>query len=263
MNHPKNPAESVRPAVTEEAPDSRPIDRHLELHAPRDRFDPTRTDVSPKIQRAIAEQLPLEAIVMTADIRCSSAILKESLDIPHFASILDDFVGEFRTVLCFHNGWFDKFTGDGFICYWLVEDSFDSRMEAILTFAATIMEHFRSYYYPAFIANMRNVPTGIGLSIGIDAGPCYLMPIAGDLTLVGSPIVGSVRMANAARSPYELIMNTYAGRRLTHAHPNHKGELASDLEFRVRDVHVTTKEYPDGQGVYTVTFFKNGRNLFY
>lgn len=244
------------PAVTH-------IDGHLERHAPRDRFDPARTDVSSRVRRAIANREPVEAIVLTADIRRSSAILNESLDILTFAGILDDFVGEFRTVLSFHNGWFDKFTGDGFICYWLVENSYESRMETVLTFAATIMEHFRSYYYPAFVANMRNVPTGIGLSVGIDAGPCHLAPIAGDLTLLGPPIIGSVRMANAARSPYELLVNTYAGRRLVNDRSTGKGQLASDLEFRVRGVHVTTKEYPDGQGVYAVTFFKNGRNLFY
>lgn len=261
MNPPKLAAEHLREVSG--LAHSRQIDRHIEIHAPRDRFDPARTNVSPHIQRAIAENKPVEAIVLTADIRRSSAILKESLDIPHFAGILDDFVGEFRTTLSFHNGWFDKFTGDGFICYWLVEDSFDSGMELVLTFAATIMEHFRRYYYPAFIANMRNVPTGIGLSLGIDAGPCHLVPIAGDLTLVGAPIVGSVRMADAARSPYELLINTYAGRRLTRDQSVHKAKLSTDLEFRARGVHVSTKEYPDGQGAYSVIFTKDGRNLFY
>jgi len=238
------------------------MDRHLQRHAPRDRFDPTRTDVSSKIRRSIAERQPVEAIVMTADIRRSSSVMKESIDILQFANILDDFVGEFRTVLHFHNGWFDKFTGDGFICYWLVEEEFSTQMETVLAFSATVMESFRSYYYPAFLANLRNIPSGVGLSIGIDAGLCHVAPIAGDLTLVGPPIVGAVRMANAARKPYELLMNAYPGNRLTEGATRNSGQLATELDYRATQCCVETKEYPEGQEAYAFHFLKNGANLF-
>ncbi|MDP2170598.1 MAG: hypothetical protein Q8J96_09265 [Rhodocyclaceae bacterium] len=238
------------------------VDRQLQRHAPRDRFDPTRTDVSPRIRRAITERLPVEAIVMTADIRRSSSVMKESIDILQFANILDDFVGEFRTVLCYHNGWFDKFTGDGFICYWLVDEGFATQMETVLAFSATVMESFRSYYYPAFLANLRNMPSGVGLSIGIDAGPCYVAPVAGDLTLVGLPIVGAVRMANAARKPYELLMNAYPGNRLTDGASRNSGQLATDLRYQAAPCCVQTKEYPEGQEAYSFNFLKNGKNLF-
>ncbi|MDP2795755.1 MAG: hypothetical protein Q8O25_17000 [Sulfurisoma sp.] len=238
------------------------IDRHLQRHAPRDRFDPTRTDVSPKIRRSIAERQPVEAIVMTADIRRSSSIMRESIDTLQFANILDDFVGEFRTVLCYHNGWFDKFTGDGFICYWLIEDSFAAQMETVLAFSATVMESFRGYYYPAFVANLRNIPSGVGLSIGIDAGPCHVAPVAGDLTLLGQPIVGAVRMANAARRPYELLMNAYPGNRLTESSTRNTGKLATDLNYQAIKCVVDTKEYPEGQEAYAVTFLKGGQNIF-
>ncbi len=238
------------------------IDRHLERHAPRDRFDPTRTEVSSRIRRAIADREPIEAIVLTADIRRSSALMKESIDALQFATILDDFVGEFRTVLCYHNGWFDKFTGDGFICYWLVENSFASHMETVLAFSATVMENFRRYYYPAFLGNLRNIPSGVGLSIGIDAGPCHVAPIAGDLTLVGLPIVGAVRMADAARRPYELLMNAYPGNRLTDGAQNRVYDLAGALHYTAENVRVPTKEYPDGQEAYRIDFRKGERSLF-
>lgn len=242
--------------------DRKPIDHHLNRHAPRDRFDPTRTDVSPRIRRAIAEGLPIETIVFTADIRRSSAMMKESIDTLQFAGILDDFVGEFRTVLSYHNGWFDKFTGDGFICYWISEQSFAERMETVLNFTAAVMECFRSYYYPAFVSNMRNIPSGIGLSIGIDAGPCHLATIANDLTVLGPPIVGSVRMANAARKPYEILMNAYAGHRLAEGSPEATDVLGKDLQYIARRTEVQTKEYPQGQEAYSITFIKNGKNLF-
>lgn len=238
------------------------IDGHLSRHAPRHHIDPTHTDVSPRIRRAIAEKLPVEAIVMTADIRKSSSVMKESIDILQFANILDDFIGEFRTVLSFHGGWFDKFTGDGFICYWLIEDGYTEQMEAVLTFSATVMESFRRYYYPAFASNLRNVPSGVGLSIGIDAGSCHAAPVAGDLTLVGPPIVGAVRMANAARQPYQLLMNALPGHRLTDGARIYDGRLAGDLHYQATTCRVVTKEYPEGQEAYAFAFLKNGRNLF-
>jgi class 3 adenylate cyclase len=238
------------------------MDHHLQRHAPRKHFDPTRTDVSPRVRRAIAERQPIEAIVMTADIRKSSSVMRESIDPLQFANILDDFVGEFRTVLGYHDGWFDKFTGDGFICYWLIEDSYAAQMETVLAFSATVMESFRSYYCPAFIANLRNIPSGVGLSIGIDAGPCHVAPVAGDLTLLGQPIVGAVRMADAARRPYELLMNAYPGNRLTEGGTRNTGHLATDLNYQATKCIVETKEYPEGQEAYAVTFLKGGQNIF-
>jgi class 3 adenylate cyclase len=238
------------------------MDHHLQRHAPLHSFDPTRTEVSPRVRRAIAERQPIEAIVMTADIRKSSSVMRESIDPLQFANILDDFVGEFRTVLGYHDGWFDKFTGDGFICYWLIEDGFSAQMETVLAFAAAVMDSFRSYYYPAFVANLRNIPSGVGLSIGIDAGPCHVAPIAGDLTLLGQPIVGAVRMADAARRPYELLMNAYPGNRLTDGGARDSGGLASDLRYQASRCVVETKEYPDGQEAYSVNFLKGGQSLF-
>lgn len=227
----------------------------LQTHAPRDRFDPTRTIVSPTIRKSILSHSAVEAIVLTADIRRSASILKESIDIPQYAHMLDDFVGEFRTVLSYHGGWFDKFTGDGFICYWLVESNFVEIMDTVLDFSCAVMDNFRTYYYPTFVSNMRNVPSGIGLSIGVDAGPCHLLSIAGDLTIVGSPIVGSVRM-NDACQPYQLLLNAYPGTRLLEGMRNKPGKLSADLTYRVAPKIIATKEYPRGQESFAVEFLK-------
>lgn len=237
------------------------IERHFESHAPRDRFDPTRTVVSTSIRDSIHNNSAVEAIVLSADIRRSASILKESIDIPQYANVLDDFVGEFRTVLSYHGGWFDKFTGDGFICYWLVEGGFVEQMDTVLDFSCAVMNNFATYYYPTFVSNMRNVPSGIGLSIGVDAGPCHLLTIAGDLTVVGSPIVGSVRM-NSACAPYELILNAYPGSRLMDGTRNKEGTLSEDLSYRVEKNSIPTKEYPMGQEAYAVEFFRKGQPIF-
>ncbi len=238
------------------------VEHQFRSHAPLDRFDPTRTNVSPGIRKAISETTPIEAIVLTVDIRRSSAVLKESIDIPQYARTLDDFIAEFRTVLHYHGGWFDKFTGDGFICYWLVEKDFAECMDTVLDFCCSVMDNFRGYYYPAFVANMRNEPAGIGLAIGVDAGPCYLTPIVGDLTIIGSPIVGSVRMCETCQ-PYRLMLNAYPGSRLVEGMATACGRLSDDLAYQVEARTVDTKEYPDGQRAYGVEFYRKGQRLFF
>lgn len=249
-------------AMNRLASDSGDMEYQFRSHAPLDRFDPTRTNVSPSIRNAISEVSAIDAIVLTVDIRRSSCVLKESIDIPQYAKTLDDFVAEFRTVLHYHGGWFDKFTGDGFICYWLIENSFAEHMATVLDFCCSVMENFRTYYYPAFVSNMRNEPSGIGLSIGIDAGPCYLTPIVGDLTIIGSPIVGAVRMCETC-PPYHLILNAYPGSRLLEGMTTVCGRLSEDLAYQVEAKSIATKEYPQGQAAYSVEFFRKGQRLFF
>lgn len=229
-------------------------------HAPRDRLDPNRAIVSQPVRDAIAQRVPVEVIVLSADIRRSAFILKESINIPHYASVLEDFIAEFRTVLTYQSGWFDKFTGDGFICYWVVDKEFHEPMKMALDFSRSVLENFRSYYYPAFVANMRNVPSGAGLSVGIDAGQCYMLPVAGDLTLIGPPIVGAVRM-NSASQAYTVLLNNYAASQLLEVELS-GGELAEGISYSLSTRSIATKDYPNGQEAYSVNFLKKGKPLF-
>jgi class 3 adenylate cyclase len=238
------------------------IDLLCARHAPHIADDPTRVRISERVRRAISTQSPLDALVLTADIRRSASVLKESIDVAEYARLLNDFVGEFRTVLSFHGGWYDKFTGDGFICYWLPEGRFVDTMQTVLDFSCSVMESFKTYYYPAFLANMRNIPANIGLSIGIDAGPCYLTPIVGDLTLIGAPIVGSVRMSGNS-GPYHLMLNAHPGGLLLESMPEEMGQLSAELGFKLVRHQVKTKEYPEGQITHAVEFFRQGKRLFY
>jgi hypothetical protein len=108
---------------------------------------------------------------------------------------------------------------------------------------------------------MRNEPTGIGLSIGVDAGPCYLTPIVGDLTIIGSPIVGSVRMCDAC-PPYHLVLNAYPGSRLLESMNSVCGRLSDELAYEIETKSVATKEYPEGQVAYSVKFYRKGQRVF-
>lgn len=88
------------------------------------------------------------------------------------------------------------------------------------------------------------------MSMGLDAGPGYLVQIAQELTVVGSPVVGAVRMVTAADAPGEIIANVFLGERLR---AEQEGVYA-ELGVTVTREHRPTKEYPRGQEVYALAF---------
>src|SRR5207247_877842 len=113
-------------------------------------------------------------------------------------------------------------------------------------FHARVLEDFRS--------NSRNLSAGVGLAIGLDAGPGYLVKIADELTVVGPPVVGAVRMVTTASQPREIVANVFLGRRLREGQEGVYEALGVTVtqEFR------PSKEYPKGQEVYALAFGRDG-----
>ena len=86
--------------------------------------------------------------------------------------------------------------------------------------------------------------------MGLDAGPGYLVQIGGELTIVGPPVVGAVRMVTAASRPREILANVFLGERIL---AEQEG-VYEGLGVRVEREHRPTKEYPQGQEVYVLSF---------
>ena len=78
----------------------------------------------------------------------------------------------------------------------------------------------------------------------------YLVKIADELTIVGSPAVGAVRMVTAAALPQEIVANVYLGERIRDEQDGVYEELGVIVARELRP----TKEYPKGQEVYSLTF---------
>jgi class 3 adenylate cyclase len=207
---------------------------------------------------AVSEGEPIQMFVMAADIRNSTLLMKEAVKFERFAFIMDKFVTAVRRGIRKSGGWFDKFTGDGFLAYWIVqsgsEDAYHEQfVEAAgnLTHTAhTLVDFFHRLVLEDFRRNSRNLPEGVGLSMGLDAGPGYLVQIAGELTVVGPPVVGAVRMATAAELPGEIIANVFLGERLR----DEQDGVYQALGVSVAREYRPTKEYPKGQEVYALTF---------
>ena len=90
----------------------------VEAHAPPDWR--TRFDID-RLLDAIAGNEPIQMFVMAADIRASTMLMKEAIRLERFAATMDRFVTTVRQGIGHYGGWFDKFTGDGFLAYWIVQ----------------------------------------------------------------------------------------------------------------------------------------------
>jgi class 3 adenylate cyclase len=227
----------------------------LEAHAPADWEERFRRE---ELLDVIAAGESIQMFVMAADIRESTMLMKEAIKFERFAYVMDKFVSSVRQGITRSGGWFDKFTGDGFLAYWIVQSSskkeYDERFVQaagnITHTAYSLVDLFHKRVLEDFRANSRNLSGGVGLSMGLDAGPGHLVQIAGELTIVGPPVVGAVRMVTAATTPGEILANVYLGE---HLHEQQDGiyealGMASTREYR------PTKEYPKGQEVYSLTF---------
>jgi len=184
---------------------------------------------------------------VVGDLRMSGFVLKEALQPSLFARFIIGFTESVQGLANSEDGWFDKFTGDGFIAFWIHRSEPPPGVTRVPSFCQTVMPAA-----DALIANLRrnsrNFPVGVGLSIGIDAGPCQLVRVGESLTLVGSPIVGATRMVAAARARQTLV-NVYLGEELERA----RDRLAAG-GIRVERTSVKTKEYPEGQEAFELIF---------
>lgn len=231
----------------------------LEAHAPPDwqeRFD------REALLDAILDGEPIQMFVMAADIRSSTILMKEAVRFERFAFIMDKFVTAVRRGIRRSGGWFDKFTGDGFLAYWIVQSGPDDAYHEHFVQAAgnishtahSLVDFFHRLVMEDFRSNSRNLPDGVGLSMGLDAGPGYLVQIGGELTVVGSPVVGAVRMVTAAEAPGEIVANVFLGERLREEQEG----IYEELGVTVTREYRPTKEYPMGQEVYSLTFDARG-----
>lgn len=189
---------------------------------------------------------PIEAAVVVGDLRMSGLLIKEAVSPSLFARYIIGFTEAVRSLATDSDGWFDKFTGDGFIAFWVFQkDEFVIRTvpgfcQSVIPAAESLISNLKR--------NSRNFPVGVGLSIGIDSGPCELVRVGDTLTLVGSPIVGATRMVSGARAG-QAIVNVGLGATL-----ERERDRLGAVGILIEKTTVKTKEYPEGQEAYELEF---------
>jgi class 3 adenylate cyclase len=189
----------------------------------------------------------VEASVIVGDLRMSGIILREAVQTAKFARFIVGFTEAVRSLANASGGWFDKFTGDGFIAYWLTPPGQPAALrdvpefcQALLPAADNLVSNLRK--------SSRNFPVGVGLSLGADAGPCELVLVGEALTLVGGPIVGASRMV-AGANPGQTLLNVYLGAQIAE-----ERDWLAESGIQLERTSVKTKEYPLGQEAYELRF---------
>ena len=221
----------------------------LTTHAP----DGWHEIISPQeLQRLVKSGDQVGLHVLVGDIRKSTFLMKESISSKRFAIITRDFMKAVKDAASKNDGWFDKFTGDGFIIYWIYGDETNQQKyvpemlsfcDALFSIFPEVMDEYR--------ANSTNFPADIGFSIGIDSGLCNLVKIE-DLNVIGPPVVGASRMV-AEAEPFEVLFNVSLGTWLD----KDKERLGRDYGIHIEKKYIKTAEYGEkGQEAYSVRFQK-------
>jgi class 3 adenylate cyclase len=225
---------------------------YLAKHAPYG-WEKEKTKYIQLLKEYLDHEKPLRMIVLSADIRKSTFLMQESVSFRKFAQLMGRFINRTATLIESSGGWFDKFTGDGFLAYWLnPEEKID--YAEFLSVCQILLGTFKETGMDIFRKNCRNFPAGVGLSLGIDAGDAYMVTMAGDLTIVGPPVVGAVRMSSAAEEPWETVCNVFLGYALFEK----RTSLLAEYQIEVRREYRKTKEYEE-QEVYPIVF--HGRTV--
>lgn len=156
------------------------------------------------------------AFVLAADIRRSTELMLKARSPKLFAEFISTLAAELRKAVIDNFGIFDKFTGDGVLAYFPV---FYSGDDASLNCVAAAVECHRRFaaVYKAHRRCFVSVLKETGLGIGIDFGEVHFQHVAGELVIVGTPVVYACRMAAAPagktflnQPAYEEIVGTHS-----------------------------------------------------
>lgn len=210
----------------------------------RDRIPPNM------LHEVVLSGYPWPAFVIAADLRRSTFLMKEAVSATTHARVMSMWIGISRYIVNQLGGWFDAFTGDGFLAYWLWPPGeglsrADPELNGVVTAIVRLHLGFPNLL-TAFRQNSRNFPSEAGLAIGVDVGEVNPTIINRELAIVGSPVVGAVRMVSAAEAGGTMC-NVGFGQLILGAK---QGPAGAEMVPR----QVATKEYPDGQDAFEFVF---------
>lgn len=186
---------------------------------------------------------PIRAIVMAADIRESTTLLSQEPTPSDFAAWLSPMMKAARTTVEASGGFFDKFTGDGFLAYWIPRDlaadmwesDSDREAEALLTALGLAVP--LNQVFNKGLPMIRDAPTGrrTGFSIGIEVGDIGLFEIARQWTLLGLCVVKAVRIATSKKNVGATYIGEEAYRVLGSEHRHHVAFRLTRDELKTTD----------------------------
>jgi len=149
-------------------------------------------------------------ITVVGDIRRSQDLMTYAIDERDFSKRMVEFISETRVALNKYSGFFDKFTGDGFIGHFnesICELSGTNYIDCFVGFV-TEFTTFCNYHFREWVKFVRKLPNqSIGLAVGADLGRISFQSLDYHVVAVGEAIVWATRMAAAAEAEEILVNN--------------------------------------------------------
>jgi len=172
------------------------------------------TALSGDPNRLLREASENETIVVIGDIRRSQDLMMYSVDPRDFSERMVEFITQTRQLIEKYGGFFDKFTGDGFVAYFSETICKTSKASHIESFLSFVYEEqvFSRQHFKAWSSSLRKLPEeSIGLAIGADLGKVEFTDLDHHLVSVGQSIVWAARMEAVAKAGEVIINNLLYG----------------------------------------------------
>lgn len=231
-----------------------------------DRVSPEAADVlldSEELRSKFLGSDPRLLFAMSVDIRRSTDLMLKARTPQAFATFITKLCNELMDVVRSCHGVVDKFTGDGILCFF--PEFFSGRDAGYYALAAADACHNTfTKHYRAHRNSFATVLQEVGLGIGVDYGECHLVQVAGNLTIVGSPVVYACRLGGAPggttllnQPAYEIISERHGGRVLleeTSIEIKHEGVLVAYAATLSRGSYVPSPPaWIDAKGAVATT----------
>jgi len=148
-----------------------------------------------------------KTIVVIGDIRRSQQLMAYANDGDVFLKFMSSFIHQSRALIEKHKGFFDKFTGDGFIAYF--NEDICSKLnadfiECFLGFVEQELE-FMDILFAKWRESVSQLPPEpVGLAIGADMGVVDFRDVDNHLIAIGDAVVWAYRMVSGGEAG-ELI----------------------------------------------------------
>lgn len=173
-----------------------------------------------------------ETVVVIGDIRKSQDLITYATNPETYRTNMAFLIDRVRKTVLENMGIFDRFTGDGFICYFndsLLQKFHKDLYETVIDVCVKIQKECKPLFEDWQHGLRKLSQESIGLSIGVDSG---VMNFSDDRMMfaIGNPAVWATRMC-ATGNAGDIILNNIP----------HSKICCSDLSFNFDEVFGTTK----------------------
>lgn len=149
-----------------------------------------------------------ETVVIVGDVRKSQDLITYSVNPNTYRINMTSFIENIKKIVLDNMGIFDRFTGDGFICYFnsYLSQMFRRDLYKTVVDVCVKIQNESQPFFEKWQQNLRKIShDDIGLSIGIDVGK---MDFSDDSMIfaIGTPAVWASRMCSAGNAG-EILFN--------------------------------------------------------